>query len=257
MGVSGIGCNPNDCYDVYSRISSGKKLQSASDGAAEMAIAEKGKAQANSYDAGTKNMESGKNVLNVMEGGLKGINDYLQRIRDLAMQAGNTAVVSDSDRRGIQKEIEQMKQGISDIAGNTQYNTKNLLDGSNDSFKMVTGPNGDGTTISAGNAALEALGIKDFDVTKNFSIKTIDNAIDMVSDQRGKAGAKSNALDFNINYNNIASQNMTGAVSRLEDQDVGEAVMELKKNQTMQTYSYLMQKKQMENEEKKLTTLYM
>lgn len=250
MGISGIGCNPADCYRAYSKLAGGKKVETASDGAAQKAIIEKEKAQISGYDAGTKNMQAGKAVLNISEGGLKGIGDYLQKIRDLALQAGNTATVSDSDRRRIQGEIEQMKQGISDIAGNTEYNTKKLLNGSNDSFKMVTGPNGDGTSIPAFDSTLKALGIEDFDVTKKFDIKTIDNAIDMVNSQRSVAGAKGNALDFSMNYNRIASYNLTGAVSTLEDEDIGKAVIEQKKKQDLELYSLIMKKKEIDNEER-------
>lgn len=251
MGISGIGCSPADCYRAYSKLVSGKKIETASDGAAQKAIIEKEKAQISGYDAGTKNIQSGKSVLNISEGGLKGIGGYLQKIRDLALQAGNTATVSDSDRKRIQGEIEQMKQGISDIARNTEYNTKKLLDGSNDSFNMVTGPNGSGSLVPVFDSTLKALGIEDFDVTKDFSLKTIDNAIDMVNSKRSEAGAKENALDFSMNYNKIASYNMTGAVSTLEDEDIGKAVIEQKKKQNLELYSIIMKKKEIDNEERK------
>ena len=114
----------------YSQIASGVKLQSAADGASELAIAEKENAQINGLNMGQRNAEDGRSLLNVADGAMGGIADNLQRIRELAVQASNTAILSDEDRQMIQDEVEQLKQGISDIANNTEFNKKNLLDGS-------------------------------------------------------------------------------------------------------------------------------
>ena len=165
-GITGVsGGNPYGS-SLESQIASGSKLQSAADGAAEKAIAEKENAQINGLDQGRRNAEDGKSLLNVADGAMSGIADNLQRIRELAVQASNSAILSDKDLRMIQDEIDQLKQGISDIANNTEFNTKKLLDGSCGDVHIQSGANeGQGLTLDIGAATLEALGIQDFDVT--------------------------------------------------------------------------------------------
>ncbi len=230
----------------YSQIASGVKLQSAADGASELAIAEKENAQINGLNMGERNAEDGRSLLNVADGAMGGIADNLQRIRELAVQASNTAILSDEDRQMIQDEVEQLKQGISDIANNTEFNKKNLLDGSYQDGFIASGPNGSGMMLNIGDSTLKALGIEDFDVTGDFSIQTIDDALSKVSSNRSVIGAQSNALDHTISYNSQASINLTSAVSRLEDADIAKVASELNKQKLLQSYQLLMQKKQQE-----------
>ena len=243
--------------DYYSRIASGKKLQKAADGAAELAISQKENAQIRGYQAGTRNAEDGLSALKVADGATSGIADQLQRMRELALQASNSAVVSDDERKMMQQEVEQLKQGISDIAKNTEFNTKKLLDGSNQDMYIASGANGEGQTIDTGNATLEALGIADFDLTGNFSVETIDNALKQLSETRSSIGAQSNALDATIAYNRNASYNLTNAVSRIEDTDIEETVIELNKQRTLETARFMMQNKQKEQNEHQLRMFYM
>lgn len=249
--ISGMGSS------YYNEIASGNKISKVADGAAEIAIANKRESELRGIDAGTRNAEDGKSVLNVAGGALSSINDNLQRMRELAVKASNTAVVSDSDRKAIQKEIEQLKQGISDIAKNTQFNTKNLLGGSNEKMHIATNSDGSGTDIKLGNATLEALGIKDFDVTKDFSIKTLDKAIGKVAEDRSSIGAQSNSLDYTIGYNTHTSYNLNAALNNSQATDIAETATKIKEEQVMQTYRFMVQKKQIENEQQKLSMFYM
>ncbi len=240
----------------YSQIASGVKLQSAADGASELAIAEKENAQINGLNMGQRNAEDGKSLLNVADGAMGGIADNLQRIRELAVQASNTAILSDEDRQMIQDEVEQLKQGISDIANNTEFNKKKLLDGSYGDGYIASGPNGSGMTLDIGDSTLRALGIEDFDVTGDFSIQTIDDALSKVSSNRSVIGAQSNALDYTISYNSQASINLTSAVSKLEDADIAKVASELNKQKLLQSYQLMMQKKQQEQERQKFSIFY-
>lgn len=249
--ISGIGT------DYYSQIASGSKLQSASDGAAQMSIVQGEKGQINGYDMGLRNAQDGKGVLNVADGAYNSITESLQRMRELAVQASNTAVLSDGDRQAIQDEVDQLKQGISDIANNTEFNTKKLLDGSNSDMYIQTGANaGQGQRIDTGNATLQALGIADFDVTKDFDIQTIDDALSMVSSNRSSIGAQSNSLDYTIGYNTQTSYNLTKTVSQMEDTDIAKAVSEMDKQQLLQTVNFIMQKKKEEDEQQRMNLLF-
>ncbi len=241
----------------YSQIASGRKLQSAADGAAELAVVQGEKAQISGYEAGRRNAQDGKSLLKVADGAWEGINENLQRIRELALHASNSALLSNSDRKAIQYEVDQLKQGISDLANNTEFNTKKLLDGSAGSLHIATNPDGSGHLLSLGDATLEALGIADFDVTEDFSVQTIDNALRQVSANRGRIGAQSNSLDYTIGYNTHTSYNLTAATGRMEDTDIAKAVSEMDKQNILQTYRFIMQKKQQEDERQKLSFFYM
>lgn len=246
--MSSISSINSSSYRDYGNFASGKKIQSAADGAAELSIIEKEDAQIRGYKAGENNIGAAKDMLNIADGAMSGIADYLQRIRELGVQAANTAVVTDSDRANIQKEIDQLKQGISDIASQTNYNTKELLNGTYDKFQIATDGNGNSMSVETTDATLAMLGIADFDVTKNFNLQDIDDALAKVSAGRSGMGAQSNALDYAYNYSTNTRLNVTASKSRLEDLDFPEAISEKKKKETLQEYALFMQKKKMEHQ---------
>lgn len=257
-GISGIS-SASSYTSLYGQIASGNRLPSAANGASELAISEKQNVQITGYDVGSNNLKSGKDVLNITDAALSGVSDYLQRIRELALQASNTATVSDSDRENIQKEVDQLKQGIQDIAKQTQYNSLNLLDGSlGKGLQIASDSNANSVTVNNSvNSTLDALGIADFDVTKDFNLRDIDNALNLVNSNRSQGGAQSNRLDHAISYNAYASFNATASRSRLADTDYPQAISELKKQQMLQTYSLMMQKKKMESEAQKMQNFWL
>lgn len=247
--MSGIS-NMGNRY--YSQIASGSRLRSAADGAAQMNIVQREKGQIRGYDMGTRNARDGRSLLDVADGAYQGITESLQRMRELAVKASNSAVLSDSDRRMIQDEVDQLKSGISDIANNTEFNTKKLLDGSSSDLYLQTGANaGQGQTVDTGNATLQALGIADFDVTGKFDIRTIDEALSRISSNRSRIGAKSNSLDHTIGYNTHTSYNLTRTVSPMEDTDFAKAATDLNKKQLMDTVKFMMQRKQQEEHQRR------
>ena len=139
-----------------------------------------------------------------------------------------------------------MKESISDVAKNTSFNTKSLLDGSMGSSHVASGPDGSGMDINMPDATLDALGIADFDVTGDFDLSVIDGALEKVSSARSEMGATSNRLDYTINFNSYASYNTTVSRSRIEDLDFPKAVSDMKKNSILEEYRLMMQKKQEE-----------
>lgn len=241
MRVAGIA-NQTSLY--YQRLSSGKKINSAADNAAGLAIAEQLLRQQNGYDVGTRNAGTASDMLKVSDGALSSITDSLQRIRELGVQAGNTAIYGADDLSSIQQEIDQLKDHISSVASTAQFNGKNLLDGSAGGLHVASSPDGGGTTLNMPDSTLKALGIADFDVTKDFDLSVIDQALEKVSGSRSSLGAQSNALDHVMNYNQYASFQATASRSRIEDLDYGSAVSELKKNQLLDAYRLQMQRRQ-------------
>ncbi len=246
----------NGYQPLYGKISSGKALQSAADGAAELAISEKMKSQVGGLEQGSRNVESGIDAIKIQDSALGEVTDYLQRIKELAVAASNSFTVSDSDKAIYQKEIDQLKEGIAGVANVTTYNEKNLLDGSTGELNITTDNNGTSTKIAGADSTLEALGIKDFDVTKDFDLKDIDKALEKVSSMRSDAGATQNSLEHLYNINQTSAYNVTASESRLEDLDIEKAVGNLDKQRLLDTISVMMQKKREEDEEDKTKRLF-
>ena len=254
MAISGI--NGNSMQNIYGQLSSGKRINKAADGAAEMAIIQKEKAQINGMDAGSNNIQSGINALNISDGALGQVADYLQNIRELSIKAGNGLLGAD-DRKFIQNQIDQYKQGINDIVGTATYNEMHLLNGEKENFDVVTDSNGGKIGVGLSGSLADQLGINDYSVASGkFDMRVIDNALKTVNSMRSKVGSQTNALTAAYNLNQNTSYNMTSSMSKLEDLDIPKAISEKKKKQTLQEYAIMMQKKKMEEEEKRTTGLF-
>lgn len=242
MNISSANNNAN-LYRSYQRLASGKKINSAADDAAGLAIAQKLLTQSNGYDVGRRNAGTAQDMSKVAEGALGSINDNLQRMRELSIQASSD-LYTDSDRSAIQGEIDQLKQSISDTASQTQFNTMNILDGSSGNLRVVSDSNGSGMDMSMPDATLAALGIDDYDVTKGSDISAIDDALSQINSSRGGLGAVSNRLDNMMNYNSYASMNTMASQSRIEDLDYPKAVSDKKKEELLVNYRLSMQRNQ-------------
>ncbi|MCR4791324.1 MAG: flagellin FliC5 [Lachnospiraceae bacterium] len=253
--VNGV-TNAGSYSSLYGKIASGDALPTAADGAAELAISEKMNSQVGGLNQGSDNIASGIDAIKIKDSALGEVTDYLQRIRELAVAASNTFTVSDSDRKIYQDEIDQLKKGISQVADITSYNEKKLLDGSEGDMKIATDGNGTSTKISGTDSTLKALGIADFDVTKDFNLKDIDKALEKVSAMRGEAGAKQNSLEHLYEINQTSAYNLTAADSRIEDLDMEKAVGNLDKQRLLDTISVMMQKRREEDEQEKAGRLF-
>ena len=238
----------------YGTIASGKRINSASDDASGLAISNKLKSQSSGLTAGAENAKSGSNALNIADGAMAGITDYLQKIRELSVSA-SSGLKSADDLSSIQSEIEQYMKGIQQTADGTEYNTKKLLNGSMADMSIATNPDGSGMSIKMANSTLETLGIDGYNVTGNFDISTIDNALDMVSSARSQGGSFTNALQYAYNSNSNAAIQQTASQSKLEDLDIPKAISEQKKNEVIDDYKTMMQKLQSDNEESIVTKL--
>lgn len=111
------------------KLSSGLRINSASDDAAGLAISEKMRRQIRGLGRAVMNAQDGISMLQTAEGALNETHSILQRMRELAIQSSNDTLTS-NDRLEIQKEVNQLKDDINRISRNTEFNTKKLLDGS-------------------------------------------------------------------------------------------------------------------------------
>ena len=113
------------------RLSSGYKINSAEDNPAGMAISNKMKAQIAALDQAKSNSSDAQNVMRIADGAVNEVTSMLQRIRELAVQ-GASDIYSSDDKQALQSEINQLTKEVDRISGDTEYNTKTLLDGSSD-----------------------------------------------------------------------------------------------------------------------------
>ncbi|MGN1155641.1 MAG: flagellin [Agathobacter sp.] len=113
------------------RLSSGFKINHASDNPAGIAISNKMKAQIDALNQAEANASDGVSVLQIADGALSEVTSILQRMRELSVQAAN-GTNSYDDKKSIQAEIDELKKEVDRISSDTEYNTKTLLDGSSD-----------------------------------------------------------------------------------------------------------------------------
>jgi flagellin len=111
------------------KLSSGLRINRAGDDAAGLAISEKMRGQIRGLDMASKNAQDGISLIQTAEGALNETHSILQRMRELAVQSSNDTN-TDTDRAELQKEVNQLASEVSRIGDNTEFNTKNLLDGS-------------------------------------------------------------------------------------------------------------------------------
>lgn len=244
MSINAI--NSHNTHKLYAQLSSGKKVNTAADNAAALAIIQKLLREENGLNVGSQNASDGIGLVNVADGAMSGISDSLQRMNELGVYAQN-GLLSDSDREMIQREVDQLKQDIQSLSKNTSLNEQTLLDGSMADIQLATNPRGGGMSIQMVDTTLESLGIADFDVTKDFDLNTIKSAMEKVSSARSSMGASANSLEHVRNYNNLAAQNLTASRSRMEDTDIGEAVSKLKTNNIMEHFRVMMSKQNQTN----------
>jgi flagellin len=140
------------------RLSSGKKINSASDDAAGFAIAERMTAQIRGLNMATKNANDGLAMLSTIENATNDVTDMLQRIRELAVQASNDTN-SSTDRIYLQREVDSLLNEINRVASQTVYNNKTVLDGTHTGQLQVGTENGQNITFNIKSIDTDTLGL--------------------------------------------------------------------------------------------------
>lgn len=242
-----MGINTGNAAKSMEKLSSGLRINRAGDDAAGLSISEKMRAQIRGLDQASRNAQDGISLIQTAEGSLNETHSILQRMRELAVQASNDTNVT-VDRSAITDELTSLQTEVDRIAKTTQFNEKNLLDGS------LSGGGVSGAVLQIGanssaNLALEikidsmdaaSLGITtaSINVTSNTLARTtIDNvnsAIKLVSTQRSKLGAFQNRLEHTVSNLDNASENLQSAESRVRDVDMAKEMMEFSKNNILQ-----------------------
>ena len=234
------------------KLSTGYRINKAADDAAGLTISEGLKSQGRGAQVAADNAQTGINLLQTAEGDLAIIQENLQRIRDLTIQAANGTNGS-AERTAIQSEVQQRVTEIDRIASSSAFNGINLLDGSQSTLSLQIGANAtaslnaiditDGTNPLA-NANVSTLGMTtelatafDSSAASASFITQIDTAIEAVSSRRSTIGSVQNRLESAIKSLNIQFENMSASESRIRDVDVADEAAALTKNQILQQAS--------------------
>ncbi|WP_445368588.1 flagellin [Methylomonas sp. BW4-1] len=214
------------------RLSSAKRINSAADNPAGVAIADAISSRLGGQNQAIGNIGKGLSLTDTAGSALTQVTDNLQRIRELTVQAGNGSL-SAADRQSLQDEINGLGKSIDGIAGNTQFNDQKLLDGSF-SGQLQIGPNpGDTLGLSLSNVSSTALGVSGLDVSSaanaSNALDSIDSAIKHVGNQQGNLASTAAGLNSNLANLSSSYQNLAETRSRIQDTDYAQTAADLNK----------------------------
>ena len=238
------------------RLSSGQKINRGADGPASLVISEGMRAQIGSLQQAADNNEAAISLVQTAEGALNEVSKLLVDMRQRAVSAANLGINDQNSVNASQKEIENALEAIDRISNNTQFGSKNLLDGSaldadgNPLVSFQIGANqGQIASVSLPNVATNQLAVgvsndsgfsslSDLDVTTGKGAEdamgVIDKAIEEIAVARGDLGAfQKNTLESNLTSLRIASENMTAAESTIRDADMAVELAAFTRNQIM------------------------
>ena len=200
-----LGISQASLNTTINRLSSGLRINSAKDDAAGLAISERFTTQIRGMNQAARNANDGISLAQVAEGALKSSADILQRIRELAVQSAN-ATNSASDRMALNAEVNQLTAELDRIAKTTNFNGRNLLDGSFTSAQFQVGANAHQTiTATSSNFSTSAygnyrIGARAAEVDNSMGDLTIGSAPRAVEAQ-GASGASSIAASGTLLIN--------------------------------------------------------
>jgi flagellin len=220
------------------KLSSGLRINRASDDAAGLAISEKLRGQVKGLNQAVRNAQDGISLIQTAEGALNETHSLLQRMRELAVQASNGTLTTE-DRDAVTSEMTELTAEIDRIKDTTEFNTQKLLDGNFQNKLLQVGANsGQTLSVSISGASSANLSVDSLDVSDvtsaNSAISSIDAALGNVSSIRASLGAVQNRLEHTISNLGVASENLLASESRIRDVDMAQEMMSFTKVQILQ-----------------------
>jgi flagellin len=235
------------------RLSSGLRVNSAKDDAAGLAISERLNAQVRGSNVAIRNSNDGISLSQTAEGALSKVNDSLQRMRELAVQARNATNTS-ADKDSLDKEFGELAKEIQRVLGGTTFNGRAILatesgtqtfqvganTTSNDRIDVVTtNMTTDGTVTAVAGSDNTGAGRAVIDNSATGAnidtvIDNIDTAINTVSSERATLGASQNRLDQVISNLQISVENQSAAKSRITDADFAQETANMSRANILQ-----------------------
>lgn len=221
------------------KLSSGYKINRAADDAAGLSISEKMRSQIRGLNKASSNAQDGVSLVQTAEGALNETHSILQRMNELATQAANGTNTT-VDRSAIKAELDQLTSEIDRIQSTTQFNTMNLLDGTfsgtTNKMKLQVGAlSGQSIDFSIANMCASKIGLEAALSVSTFTkagsyMKSVQDAIEVVSKQRSAMGAIQNRLEHTIANLDTTSENTQSAESRIRDTDMASEMVTYSKN---------------------------
>jgi len=222
----------NQLNKSFERLSTGYKVNHASDGSADMMISQNLQSQVNGYDVAARNIQDGLSMLQSADSAMQQINEHLQNIRTIAVAASN-GTTNTAQFTAYQNQVTQEVNAINDIANNTKYNGQNILDGTisggGTAFNIQIGPNsGDTVDIKTAfsDATVGASGLGTISTTLATAANAttilgqVDTALDALSGKLSTVGTFESSMQNQMDYLNIAKANTQSSLSSIRDTDV-------------------------------------
>ena len=224
------------------RLSSGKRINNASDDAAGSAIAGRMESQIRGLTMGIRHAKDGQSLVATSEGAMQEINKMLQRMRELAVQAAS-GVANNSDKDYLNLEMKQLVSQVDAISKNTKFNDQPLLEGGTFKFYTDIDVAGSAITTDGADMAASALAVSALTVSIGGGVvqaeissvvSAIDNALAVVDNRRAALGAVSNRFDHIIDNLQNVIMNTVQSQSRIVDADFSIETTNLTRNTVLQ-----------------------
>jgi len=238
-----LATTQNDLSKSLEKLSSGLRINRAADDAAGLAISEGLKSQVGGLTVASRNAQDAVSVIQTAEGSLNEVTSILQRMRDLAVQAGNDSNNAQS-RAAITTEADALTEELSRIGTSTNFNGINLLDSSAGTAGVMSfqiGANtADQITVDLTGAdvatVVTGLGTLDFSTSTGAAaaITAIDDQVTAVSTARADLGAVQNRFESVIKNIAVSKENLTAAGSRIRDTDMAEEMVKYTRSNILQ-----------------------
>ncbi|HNY79274.1 MAG: flagellin [Sedimentisphaerales bacterium] len=217
------------------RLSSGLRINRASDDAAGLAVRELMRADIAVLQQGARNAQDGLSMLQTMEGGMQTIDDLLVRMTQLAEQAA-TGVYSQTQRSLMNNELSEIASEIDRIAGSTDFNGISMLNNSA-TVSIHFGGATDTISIVGKNMDTSGLGLSGLSIGTAESavaaLTTLNSAIQTANTNRADFGAKMNRMENTVELLQAGAENLQASESRISDVDVAAEMAALTRNQVL------------------------
>jgi len=220
------------------RLATGKRINRAEDDSAGFNIAKKLEAKVRGQAQALSNVGDAKSMLTVAEGSLGTVMDILQTMKEKTVQAANDTMGT-SERDAISDQLKALSEEVTDILGDTTFNSTALFTSSAFSFQ-VNAESGDSFSVTVGSMSVGQLGVAtgSIDVSSASAatslLSTIDSAISTVANKLADIGDSQKRLTFKQDALSTAITNNESARSRIEDADFAKEQMEIVKLQILQ-----------------------
>jgi len=226
------------------RLSTGQRINSASDDAAGLAISTRMTSEMRGLNMAMRNANDGISLAQTAEGGMNEVTNMLQRMRELSVQSAN-GTLSDGDRTNLQAEVTQLIGQIGDIATRTDFNGVKLLDGTNATVSIQTGSKAaERVDIALVDVSAATLGVDALDISTSLgadaALTALTTALDTVTSGQANLGASQNRLQATVSSLTDRVTNLAESRSRILDADFSAESTQLAKFQILNQASTAM-----------------